>query len=56
MTNDEAEKVRVDISNGLITEKISDDVSPKNLDGSIYSFYPDLRKALEFEINDVDSD
>jgi len=39
-----------------VTEVIADDVSPKNLDGSVYSFYPDLRKALEYEITEVDID
>ena len=56
LTNEEAEQVREDIANWLITESLSDDVSPKNLDGSVYSFYPDLAKALEYEIIEVDTD
>ena len=56
LTNEEAENVRQDIYNWLITEILSDDVSPKNLDGSVYSFYPDFQKALEYEIMDVDTD
>ncbi len=56
LTNQQAEKVRQDIYNWIITENIADDVSPKNLDGSVYSFYPDLAKALNYEITEVDLD
>lgn len=54
LTNEEAEQMRIDIFNWLITEVLSEDVSPKNLDGSVYSFYPDFKKALEYEIQEVD--
>jgi hypothetical protein len=33
---------------------LSDDVSPKNLDGSVYSFYPDFLRALEYELVEID--
>jgi len=56
LTNEEAEQVRIDIYNWEITENLSIDVSPKNLDWSVYSFYPDIRKALEYEITEVDTD
>lgn len=55
LTNKEADEMRQDILDWKITEKISDDVGPKNLDGSVYSFYPDLKKALEFEVREVDT-
>lgn len=55
LTNEEADAIRQDIYNWNISEKIADDVSPKNLDWSVYSFYPDLRKALEYEVQDIDS-
>lgn len=54
LTNTEAESIRQDILNWKITESLSDDVSPKNLDWSVYSFYPDFKKALEYEVVDVD--
>jgi hypothetical protein len=50
----EAEKIREDIRNWIITENISEDVSPLNEDGSVYSFYPDLYTALNYEVDDVD--
>jgi len=56
LTNAEADSVRQDIYDGKITEVLSDDVSPKNLDGSVYTFYPDFRKAIEYEVVDVDAD
>gem|GEM_PF-673727 len=31
-------------------------MSPKNLDGSVYSFYPDFMKALEYELIEYDID
>ncbi len=55
MTRQEAEKIEKDIYNGIITEPLSNDVSPKNIDGSVYSFYPYLQKALEYEIVEVDT-
>ncbi|MFK7779910.1 MAG: PKD domain-containing protein [Candidatus Gracilibacteria bacterium] len=56
LTYEQAEQMKIDIFNGKITEGISDDVSPLNLDGSVYSFFPDLKKALEYEIVEVDTD
>ena len=50
LTNSEAEFQRQEIFNWNITEDLSDDVSPLNLDGSVYTFYPDLQKALEYEV------
>ncbi|MDP2090794.1 MAG: PKD domain-containing protein [Candidatus Gracilibacteria bacterium] len=54
LSNKEADQIRQNIINGKITKKLSTDVSPKNIDGSVYSFYPDFQKALEYEIIDVD--
>ena len=45
-----------DIIAGNITENLSDDVSPTNPDGTPYTFYGYLRKALEFEISEFDAD
>ena len=56
LTNEQAEQIRQDIYDGKITESLSDDVTPKNIDGSVYSFYPDLQKALQYEVVDVDAD
>jgi len=39
-----------------ITENLSDDVSPTNSDGSPYTFYGYLQKALEFELVEFDTD
>jgi hypothetical protein len=33
---------------------LASDVSSKNIDGSVYSFYPDFLKALEYELVDID--
>jgi len=55
LSNSEAEAMREKIRNGLITENIADDVSPTNLDGSVNSFYPDLKKALEYEVVTYDT-
>ena len=54
MTIQEAEEIRKDIYAWKIIEKISDDVWPFNEDGSVYSFYPDLAKALNYTVNDID--
>lgn len=56
LTNEEAGQVRQDILDWKITQKLSDDVSPKNLDWSVYSFYPDFRKAIDYEVKEVDKD
>ncbi len=55
LSNSEAEAIRIEIANGLITESIADDVFPINGDGSVNSFYPDLRKALEYEVVSYDT-
>ncbi len=55
LTNAEAEEIRQRIRDWYITESLSDDVHPKNLDGSVYSFYPDFKKALEYEVLEVDN-
>ena len=54
LSNQEADAIRQDIADGNITEDLADDVSPKNLDGSVYSFYPDFMKALEYELIEYD--
>ncbi len=54
LTNQQAQDIRDDIVSWIITEDLADDVSPKNLDGSVYSFYPDFQKALEYEVVDYD--
>lgn len=54
LTNSQADIIRTQIANWQITQKLSDDVSPKNLDGSIYSFYPDFQKALDYELLEYD--
>jgi len=54
LTNQQAAEMRLSIANWNITESLSDDVSPLNIDGSVYSFYPDIKKALEYEVVDFD--
>lgn len=54
LTNEEAQKVRMDIFNWKVTKILSSDVSPKNVDGSVYSFYPDIQKALEYVVMEAD--
>jgi len=39
-----------------ITEDLSDDVSPKNDSWQVYTFYWYIKKALEFELKEVDKD
>ncbi len=56
LTNEDADKVRVDIAKWYITENLADDLSPKNPDWSVYSFYPDFKRALDYEVVDVDKD
>jgi hypothetical protein len=48
--------MRQEITAGNITEDLSEDVSPLNLDGSVYSFYPDFKKALDYELVEYDAD
>lgn len=54
LTNSQADKMRLEIAQGKITEKLLEDVSPLNSDGSVYSFYPDIKKAIEYSIVDFD--
>ena len=55
LTNEEAAKIRQDIYDWKITNSLSSDVHPKNLDWSVYSFYPDFMKALNYEIIEYDN-
>jgi len=54
LTNQQADLIRSQIENNQITADLSDDVSVRNEDGSVYSFYPDFQRALEYELLDVD--
>ena len=54
LTNTEADIIRMKIAAWEITNKLSDDVTPKNLDWSVYSFYPDFQKALDYELVEYD--
>nr|MDD3720788.1 PKD domain-containing protein [Candidatus Gracilibacteria bacterium] len=47
--------VMQDIKDGKITENLSTDVSPKNPDGTPYTFYGYLRKALTYTIEEYDN-
>ncbi len=55
LNNYEAEIIRSKIYSGEITKDLSKDVSPKNDDGSVYSFYPDFEKALSYQIVEYDN-
>jgi hypothetical protein len=54
LTNAQADAIRTQIADGDIILNLSDDVQPLNGDGSVYSFYPDFQRALEYEVLDVD--
>ena len=54
LTNNEAQDIINKIYNWIITEKLSDDISPKNIDGTVYSFYPYFLKALDYEVIEYD--
>lgn len=54
LSNEQAEKIRQDIISWKITEELADDVKPKNIDWTVYSFYPDFKKALEYEVVEYD--
>ncbi|MDD3302787.1 MAG: PKD domain-containing protein [Candidatus Gracilibacteria bacterium] len=43
------------IENGTITDVLSTDVSPLNSDGSVYTFYGYLQKALNYSIVEYDN-
>jgi len=55
-TIEDNQRVMQDILAWKITENLSDDVSPTNSDGSPYTFYGYLQKALEFELSEFDTD
>lgn len=42
------------IANGTLTEKLSNDVWVKNIDGSVYTFYGYFKKALELDYKEYD--
>lgn len=54
LTNSEADSIRIQIASWQITKNLADDVTPKNLDWSVYSFYPDFQRALDYELVEYD--
>lgn len=54
LTNMEAELIRQKIRSGEIKSNLSEDVFPLNSDWSVYSFYPDFMKALDYELLEYD--
>jgi hypothetical protein len=54
LTNEGAQKIRQDIKDGKITQALASDVLPKNPDGSVYSFYPDFKVALDYSVVEYD--
>jgi len=48
------EAVRQKIVNGEVTQALSDDVFPKNSDGTPYTFYGYFEKALDFRLVEYD--
>ncbi len=54
LTNSEADLVRLKIASWEIIQNLSDDVASKNLDWSVYSFYPDFQKALDYKVVEYD--
>lgn len=55
LSNEDANIIRTKIYNWEITEELSKDVFPKNPDSSVYSFYPDFQKALNYQVIDYDN-
>jgi len=55
-TIEDNQEVMQNILAGNITESLSNDVSPTNSDGSPYTFYGYLRRALDFELTEFDTD
>lgn len=55
LTNSQAENYRYRILSWEVTSNLSIDVSPLNSDGSVYSFYPDFARALEYELLEYDN-
>ncbi len=54
LTAEQAEQIRQEIRNGKKYPILSKDVKPILDNGNVYSFYPDFKKALEYEIVDID--
>lgn len=44
------------INAGTITEILAEDVAPRNLDGSVYTFYGYFKKALDFRLVEYDAE
>ncbi len=55
LTENEAKDIRNKIKNWTNFWTIFWNIKPKLLDWSIYNFYPDFKKALEYEIIDYDT-
>lgn len=52
--SDNAEVIR-DIGAGNITQSIAPDVAPRNDDGSVYTFYGYLKRAIDYQIEEFDT-
>lgn len=55
LSSKEAEEIRNEIQNWKKFENILN-ISPKLKNGSVYSFYPDFKKAFEYSFKDFDKD
>ena len=55
-TIDDNKQMFQDILAGKITKKLSEDVSPKNTDGTPYTFYGYFQKALDFRLVEYDAE
>ncbi len=55
LTENEAEKIRKQIKTWTYYKKLWENINPKLKDWSVYSFYPDFKKALEYEIIEYDT-
>lgn len=55
LTLKESESIRQQIKNWINFPTILWNISPTLNDGSVYSFYPDFKKALEYTLVDYDS-
>lgn len=56
LTAAQAEEIRQRIRDWEEFPDLALDVKPKNIYGQAYSFYPDFKKALEYELVEYDSD
>lgn len=54
LTASEAENIRQMIREWAEFPDLSLDVKPKNSDGSVYSFYPDFKEALQYSVLEYD--